>query len=290
MIFSAQLFTLRMKLPVYFCCQIAKWNANVHARTRFSDIASTLSASYRCNESRETLPVALAINGNICANRLMRNLGLLYHPREISYFQKMGNTDRGREYLVGRFVAKHALSRLLNDEDYNTICIDRGAFMQPILLSGHNASLDVSITHKKDIAAAIVFPKSHPMGIDLEIMETSSPRTLESQMTANELQTIRASGYDYVQSLWQLWVIKEAISKVLKTGLTTSFLLFETCDHHFNSDGELSCHFSHFYQYRAQSWILNNNALAVVHPRTATFSIDMHSFSTSGSIPSEKLQ
>lgn len=262
----------------------------MHARTRFNDIATTINTSYRCNESRATLPVALSIDRHVCISRLLRDLGLIFHPREIRYFQQIGNTDRGREFLMGRFVAKNALARLLNDEDYNSICIDRGAFMQPILLSENNVSLDVSITHKKDIAAAIVFPKSHPMGIDLEIMDASAQQTLESQMTSTELKAIRESGHDYLSSLWQLWVMKEAISKVLKTGLTTSFLLFETCDHRFNSQGELSCHFTHFFQYFAQSWILNNNALAVVHPRNATFSIDMHSYSTSGFLPLEKLQ
>jgi phosphopantetheinyl transferase len=182
---------------------------------------------------------------------------------------------------MGRFVAKYALTQLSNTDSYNRICIDRGTFMQPILFANSSLSLDISITHKHHKVAAIAFPKSHPMGIDLEKIEQSSHQTLESQMTQQEIQAVATIAQDYLNAICQLWVIKEAISKVLKTGLTTSFLLFETCNHSFNKSGELSCYFSHFYQYHAQSWILNDHALAVVYPRTASFAMDIQFNSTS---------
>lgn len=162
--------------------------------------------------------------------------------------------------------------------------------MQPILLTNGASSLDISITHKRNMAAAIAFPKSHPMGIDLEKIEQSSRQTLESQMTMPEILAVTDSAQNCLNALWQLWVIKESISKVLKTGLTTSFLLFETCKHSFSKSGGISCYFRNFYQYHAQSWILDDHVLAVVYPRTATFEMDIPFHNTSGFLSSEKLQ
>lgn len=254
------------------------------------DIAQTLSIRYHCTESNEHLPSAVALNGTVSIDRLRNNLGLLFHPKEISLFNKIGNSDRANEFLMGRFIAKYALNLLSGTESYNNICIDRGTFMQPILLANNSPSLDISITHKQSKVAAIVFPKSHPMGIDLEKIDKFSRHTLESQMTKPEILTLASSSQNYINSLWQLWVVKEAISKVLKTGLTTSFLLFETRQHTFDKDGKLSCYFTHFYQYFAQSWVLNDYVLAIVHPRTTQFDMDIPSNYTSDLLLSENLQ
>jgi phosphopantetheinyl transferase len=294
-----------------------EWIAPVQNTFSLKDSADILKIRYHCNESDKRLPAAIAMNGNICSEQLRSNLGLFFHPREVTLFRQIANTDRANEFLMGRFVAKRALALLFGKESYvsgtescmsgeesympgaensmsgkesyNRICIDRGTFMQPILLANGSGSLDISITHKRDMIAAIAFPKSHPTGIDLEKIEPSSRPTLESQMTKPEILAVASSAENYLNALWQLWVVKEAVSKVLKTGLTTSFLLFETCKHSFNKRGELSCYFSHFYQYHAQSWILDDHVLAVVHPRTASFDMDIRSYNASHLLPSEKL-
>ncbi|WP_459212137.1 4'-phosphopantetheinyl transferase family protein [Aquimarina rhabdastrellae] len=86
--------------------------------------------------------------------------------------------------------------------------------------------IQLSISHKNDCAAVVVCEVGHPMAIDIEINgDKLNYEVVAKQCTLRELSLTQSIPENIRYGL--LWTAKEAISKVLKTGLMTSFQLFE---------------------------------------------------------------
>jgi 4'-phosphopantetheinyl transferase len=104
------------------------------------------------------------------------------------------------------------------------IFIQAGIFQQPVVVSGkHN--LQVSITHCDDFGAALAFPETDPMGIDIERIGPAQRAALERQMTEAEKERMNFLPVAYDMGITLLWTAKEALSKVLKLFLEKRWYL-----------------------------------------------------------------
>lgn len=177
-----------------------------------------------------------------------KNIACL-HEQERSYYNNLKFEKRMKSYLIGRFAAKQAIAHLTGEENINGILIQPGIFNQPIVVSDVS-NLQVSITHCTDFGAALAFPEGHPMGIDIELVSAKQREALEGQVTDREKQQIGLwlSGYD--EGLTLIWTAKEALSKVLKTGLMTPFDIFEISAMEL-SGRYVTCYYKNFPQYKA---------------------------------------
>lgn len=110
------------------------------------------------------------------------------HIQERNYYNTLKFEKRIRSYLSGRFVAKQAIAALTGEDKLTHIGIQSGVFTQPIVIS-NKQNIQVSITHCEDYGAALAFPEAHPMGIDLEKINSSQNGVLAAQIT--EFETIR---------------------------------------------------------------------------------------------------
>ena len=66
-----------------------------------------------------------------------------------------------------------------------------------------------------------------------------------------------------------LWSIKESVSKIIRTGLTTDFKLFEIDSFEQHGD-EFSCTFKNFMQYRAVAKKIGDCVCSIVVPEKTT--------------------
>lgn len=193
----------------------------------------------------------------------------MLHAREADYLRSLKYERRRRTFLYGRYVAKRAIVRLNEGLSLNRICVDRGVFGHPVVSAETEGSCEVSITHCDDAAAAIAFPAQLPVGIDMEIMAPDKENVLMAQLTNDERRLLR-SGYPRLRMLTLLWTVKEALSKVLKTGLTTPLELFEVSSVELLEDASVS-RFVHFSQYAAVSYIWGSQVCSIVYPKQAAF-------------------
>ncbi|MFF5537863.1 4'-phosphopantetheinyl transferase superfamily protein [Streptomyces cinerochromogenes] len=101
-------------------------------------------------------------------------LRLSYAPEEIGLADRMGG-ERRLEFLTGRFAAKEAVVKvlgtgLLRGVAPRDICVDRAAGGAPVVtLRGRAAALgpaaiEVSITHKQNVVAAVALAVVTPAG------------------------------------------------------------------------------------------------------------------------------
>lgn len=186
------------------------------------------------------------------------------HPRERTYCSRLRFKKRITSYVVGRFVAKNAVAALSGQQDLTNILIQHGIFSQPIVVSG-GQNIQVSITHSEEFGAALAFPEEHPLGIDIEKIKSHTSEVLDNEMTPAERECIRSWPLSRETCLTLLWTAKEALSKILKTGLTTPFEILEIPKFELY-DNYIVSYYRNFKQYKAVSFTIGSYAWSVAHP------------------------
>lgn len=185
------------------------------------------------------------------------------------FFDKLHFEKRKIHYLMGRYAAKRAVS-LITNENIKDINISYGVFCNPIISSnsGGIERLEVSISHSDDICTAITFPSAHPMAIDIERVVSNRALKIRGELTAIEIKLLSKHFKITEEALAYTiaWTIKESLSKALKTGLMTPFILYEISSIAINGQ-IITSYFKHFEQYKTMSFLLNEYVCSVTLPK-----------------------
>jgi len=154
--------------------------------------------------------------------------------REQLYRRYLGEAERAhhdalpprrqRAHLAGRIAAKDALRRLLWKEGVPAIfpveiAVDSDDAGRPLVRS--HPELRVSIAHKDDIAVGFA-RRGRDVGVDVEAIEPRTDAFASLAFTPAELTLIdraRGAGEDRDEAMTRLWAAKEAVGKLLGTGL-----------------------------------------------------------------------
>ncbi|MCL6588936.1 MAG: 4'-phosphopantetheinyl transferase superfamily protein [Firmicutes bacterium] len=198
------------------------------------------------------------------------------HPEELNYYQNLKFERRIRSYLLGRYAAKKAAAALTKTERLEEILVQPGVFTQPVVTLQAHPNIQATITHCEDLGGAIVFPEAHPLGIDIEKAGANSVEALESQMTDAEKALVRRYPESYEFMLTLLWTGKEALSKILKTGLMTSFKILEVNKIELK-DGYWLSFYKNFGQYKAISFKLGRYICSITFPLKTELAINLDS-------------
>lgn len=191
---------------------------------------------------------------------------------ELVFFNTILTDTRKYSFLIGRLVAKKGIEEIVSKCNLCEIDISKGVFHQPVIIHELSNNIQVSISHSHKIGAAIVFPEAHPMAIDVELIDSSRPLYSILDLTDKEEQLIRECKLENAEILTLLWSAKEALSKVLKTGLMVNLKIYEIEGAEFN-ENFVEFLFSNFAQYKAVSWQYNGYAWSIVLPKKSIFNI-----------------
>lgn len=198
------------------------------------------------------------------------------HPKELNYYKTLKFQKRIISYLIGRLTAKKAIALLVGETNLTKILVQAGIFTQPITTYENKQNIQVSISHCDNFGAAIAFPEAHPMGIDIEKINLEQNNVIERETTESEIKLIKEKPYSYEKMLTVLWTVKEALSKVLKTGLMTPFKIYEVDKIEVYHDYIL-CFYKNFAQYIAISFIIGDYICSITYPKKTELSINIHS-------------
>ena len=192
------------------------------------------------------------------------------HPDELGSFKRLPESPRRESYLMGRFCAKQAVMQRQQMRRPTSILVSPGVFHQPVLHSPGAGEVQLSLSHCKGLGAALLFDEAHPMGIDIEVPDATKIAVIAPHLSAAEtalIPHIHASDPAWAHT-W-LWTAKEALGKVLRTGLTIAIPLLEVC--RLQRDGEiLIAEFTHFPQYKVMSFTWEAAIVSIVLPRRTT--------------------
>lgn len=156
-----------------------------------------------------------------------KELDKFLHDDELEYYKKLTFEKRIKSYLIGRYTAKTAISAYLKENDLRKISISSGIFNHPIVTNELMKSVQVSISHSKQIASAISFNEKCPMGIDSEFIRSDNLKAIERYTKESEINIIKNNSMEHKEGLYLLWTAKEALSKALRIGFLSPISLFE---------------------------------------------------------------
>lgn len=192
---------------------------------------------------------------------------------EKEYFNSLKFSRRKTSFLLGRYSAKKALAAYYGEQDLRKIVIKPGVFNHPVVLYPNRDSIQVTITHCDFLGAVIAYPEIFPMGIDIEKTDAGKFTVMEAQITAGEKEQLSFLPLSYEKGLTFLWTAKEALSKIMKTGLTAPFHFYELENLAVHAGGQISGYFTNFPQYKVRSFSFGEYVFTVAYPKNAELNI-----------------
>ena len=202
---------------------------------------------------------------DVSAVKLEELTTLFLSADEISAFNSIKGDNNRKNFLKSRFITKLTVAQHFSKADLTSIQLRHGVFDFPLIECRELPAVQVSISHSGDTVACIVFPDEHPMAIDVEEIKEGSKDEIATQITKEEKELFKGLSENEDTFFTRLWTIKEALSKVLKTGMTASFELYKIDSIKHNNGFCLST-FTNFIQYKAVSYNYGNSIVTVVLP------------------------
>ncbi|WP_165792004.1 4'-phosphopantetheinyl transferase family protein [Desulfocucumis palustris] len=169
-----------------------------------------------------------------------------------------------------------AISLLTGEDNLKKILIQQGIFNQPVNCYYNTGNIQVSIAHSDELGAAIAFPEASPMGIDVEKIDPKKTEVLQSQITKEEFVLFKNLHLSCEKILTLLWSTKESLSKVLKTGLTIPFQIYEISAIEVYQNHVIT-YFKNFRQYRTVSFTLGRYICSISYPKLLDLKFDVQS-------------
>jgi 4'-phosphopantetheinyl transferase len=205
---------------------------------------------------------------------LARTCDAFLHPNELSHFRSLSFERRQRSYLLGRYAAKQALMQLGQFANPAQVEIAAGVFSQPVVRPGMAEPTAVSISHSEHMACALAYHELHPVAIDVEDTVPDRTAVMTTQILPRELERAADAWRSAPNHAAMIWTAKEALSKVLRCGMTCPYELLAVSD--LTAEQRMfGGQFENFTQYRFQTWIMGESVLSIVCPRNSIMTVDM---------------
>jgi 4'-phosphopantetheinyl transferase len=205
---------------------------------------------------------------------LAQSCASFLHPNELSYFRSLRFERRRRSYLLGRCAAKQALMAHCHLASPTEVEIASGIFQHPVVRPGLIEPTGISISHSERIACALAYHEVHPAAIDVEDTAGDRDAVMRTQILPRELERAATAWEGEPHHAAMIWTAKEALSKILRCGMTCPYELLAVSDLHAGRPVP-GGQFESFGQYRFQSWVMGETVLSIVFPRNSTMTIDM---------------
>lgn len=192
------------------------------------------------------------------------------HIVEREYYDGLKSERRKQSYLLGRVAAKNALAAIAPENKPDSVFIGFGVFHFPVVKGLKTPNLQVSISHTGNIGVALAFEEEHPLGIDMEKVDDDHIDAIRDHISEQERALISACGIALSIGCTIVWSMKEAVSKVLRTGMTADFIVLEIDSLQRNGmfyEGT----FKYLKQYKAVVIYVNEHACAVALPKKTQF-------------------
>ena len=210
-----------------------------------------------------------SIRGNLTALAEQRNLLHVHEYQKLSDFRF---DKRKHSYLLGRVSAKLAISTI-KEQKASDLLISEGIFSFPVVKNLEGDHLQLSISHCDDIGITLAYPEEHPVGIDIERVHEKSKEALYSIVNEQEKALLGQLPVSEIEGLGIAWTVKEALSKILRTGMMMDFSNFEISK--ISQNGQVfTSEYKFAGQYKAISFFHSPYMVSLTIPGRSELDID----------------
>jgi phosphopantetheinyl transferase len=198
----------------------------------------------------------------------------LLNETEITRISKFTHAKRQQSFTFGRLAAKLALSHHCPGHNPRQAQVDNGVFDQPVITSARTAfnDLGVSITHSGHYAAALVFHRAHPMGIDIDLPTTDDANLILADLKPAITKMLAGLHLGVQARAGLIWVARESIGKTLTTGMMTPLAIYAPSSIEIQ-DGIFVVQYENFAQYRTLIWPGIKGWFGLTLPRETALSL-----------------
>lgn len=212
----------------------------------------------------EPIPLVLTLVSMQVATRLLERRAEFLHPEELARFAQLCAVRRQHSFVLGRWAAKQGIAAFHPRIAARSIRITSGVFGQPVI-EGVPSPPALSLTHSSRCAAALASRAGHPVGVDLETLESEHSAAFDRILVPDERELLHRLPNRV--GLGLLWTIKEALSKVLGCGFTAPVSVLQVSRIDVEPSGGFRALFANFPQFQGRAWSLGGSALCIVCPR-----------------------
>lgn len=216
---------------------------------------------------------------NVSYERLLETKNMYLHGDELKHYNALEAEAHQRSYLRGRYISKEVLAAYFEEQDYTRFNIINGVFNHPIVeyVQGHNRT-GVSITHNEVYGVSIAFSEELPMSVDIERCNLSQKEIIKSQLSPDERELAANMSWQSTVAYTVLWTVKEAISKVIKTGLTIPLEVLKISEFE-EFENHIVCRFANFPQYQTVSFrVKRDHVCSIAMPEGVVETEDVNNF------------
>ncbi|MEL6537899.1 MAG: 4'-phosphopantetheinyl transferase superfamily protein [Bacteroidota bacterium] len=215
---------------------------------------------------------------NVDHDRLLQTKNMYLHGHEQERYESIEAEAHKRSYLRGRYISKEVLGAYFEESELTQFNIVNGIFNQPIVeyKLGHNRT-GVSISHNEEYGIGVAFSEEIPMAVDIERCSLSQKEIIKSQITNDEREMAADMPWQSTIAYTVLWTVKEAISKVIKTGLTIPLDVLKVGGFNAN-ENHIVCSFENFTQYQTVSFRVKDHVCSMAMPLNAAGDSDIFEF------------
>jgi len=192
----------------------------------------------------------------------------LLSSTELDEFSHFKYPKRKTSFLLGRISAKMSIGQI-HQVDLRSITIGVGVFGFPVV-KGTSNNTQVSITHCENIGVSLAYQEDHPISVDIEKIDPNRLSLLEKYLSPLEANLLNAH-CSREMSAFMAWTSKEALSKVLRTGLTLDFKIMSINKTEKLAEGIYINTFLNFPQYKSYTLRVNNMVCSIVVPEKSFF-------------------
>lgn len=196
---------------------------------------------------------------------LQKKAKYFLHPEEITLLNRFVSEKRKYSYLLGRYAAKQAFTHSALSISPSDVLIKSGSFYQPVVFYP-KGNLHITLAHCGQSAICLTFSETHPMGIDLEEITMDKNFAITSKFSSHEKCFLSTRDFCYEKGALLLWTLKEALSKALRTGLTSPLKIYEVINIQTHDNCWVS-QFKYFPQYQGYSFLIGNLICSLVYPQ-----------------------
>ena len=219
----------------------------------------------------------------LCSFEKSRNITLkgqndfsFLHKSEREYLISGVSDSRRESYVLGRYAAKKAIVKQLENIHSKDILIKNGIFRQPIS-ENKDLNLDITISHCANYGIALAFDRELIIGVDIEKCDERRVESLEKIISLKEIKMFEHLETDMSGKLIIMWAVKESLSKCLKTGINVDLNVFEINKIE-TTDFQVRGDFSHFPQYKFLAFKHGEDVVAITFPKYLDFQFNVTDF------------
>ncbi|WP_206868960.1 4'-phosphopantetheinyl transferase family protein [Clostridium zeae] len=191
--------------------------------------------------------------------------------KENIHFLNLHGKIKKKEFLIGRYSAKCAVSGLADNLSMNEITVRNGFSGEPLIDTNGEQQYYISISHKGNVSVSIASNLTEFLGIDLEYDDKNRFEAIELICSEKEKIKFLPYGLHII-----LWTAKEALSKALKTGLIEGLRKYEIESIRLENDVWYGT-YSYFKQFKFQTIVLYGYVVTIVLPTFIDINIDTKS-------------